>query len=82
MQQLRLFFAMATQLLHLVGIISLLSMMHGTTNIKFIYIYIYIYICHSAAKGEEKIRGGDWNTEMLSVVAKEICEGSFYIKAS
>jgi len=35
MQQLRLFFAMA---LHLVGFISLLSMMHGTTNIKFCII--------------------------------------------
>jgi len=32
-------------LLHLVGIISLLSMMHGTTNINYLLSYAYTECC-------------------------------------
>jgi hypothetical protein len=31
---------------------------------------------------EEGIRAGDCTPEMLSVIAREICKGGFYIKAS
>jgi len=42
-------------LLHLVGIISLLSMMHGTTNIKFIDIRVQQFIWDNVGKGNKVV---------------------------